>query len=202
MSGSRHIDRAGRPKCPDSDTYLPKNAKQISKYYIGLLTYLRLQNGSNNGTQSSPQSSASVASAAFIWKHFVHGSCPHAQIQQAGLPWQSIFRTPAVGAHVQLDDSTEQLQCYTTRPSGFQLEPVRAPCQNVRTLTQTLVWVTKMSGLRHTDEEIWGAENVRTGTYISLKAPVERLYLKLFKNLNRRRPGSAQAIYYRQCGYK
>jgi hypothetical protein len=28
-----------------------------------------------------------------------------------------------------------------------------------------------MSGFRHTDEEIWGAENVRIDTYISLKAP-------------------------------
>jgi len=41
MSGLRHIYRAGRSKCPDSDTYLPKNAKQISKYYIGLLTRLK-----------------------------------------------------------------------------------------------------------------------------------------------------------------
>jgi hypothetical protein len=69
------------------DTYLPKNAKQISKYYIGLLTCLLYDSRTARiKVLSPPQSSASVALAAFILEHFVHGSCPHAQIQQAGLP--------------------------------------------------------------------------------------------------------------------
>jgi len=62
MSGSRHIDRAERPKCPDSDTYLRKK----SQYFLKIFSK-RLQNfkyGSNNGTQSSPWSSASAASAS------------------------------------------------------------------------------------------------------------------------------------------
>jgi len=89
---------------------------------------------SNTGSNNVPASPRSSASAAFSSIHFrtfcvvVVGTYFYKVMRIQYLDGGYLFRTPAVGAHVQFDDSMEH---YTTRPSHleFQLEPVRTPAK-------------------------------------------------------------------------